>query len=286
MKPERIPRSYLYVPADQPDKLAKSPGSGADALILDLEDSVAPAGKETARRQAREFVGSAAGRVTPQIWVRVNADTVDVDVEAVAAPGLRGVVVPKAEPDVVARADTALTGMEAAHGLPAGTFAILALIESAAGVVRAEEVALAPRVVRLGLGEADLAGELALRPGPAREELWPIRSRIVVASAAAGILAPVGPVDTAVRDTGLLRETTRLLLRQGFRARTAISPRQLPTINEVFTPDPDEIAAARDLVERLAEAERHGRGVAVDAAGRLIDAAVVRSAREVLGRAR
>lgn len=283
---ERIPRSYLYVPADQPDKLAKASGSDADALILDLEDSVAAAGKQTARRQAREYVGSATPGATPQLWVRVNADTLDADVAAVARPGLRGVVVPKAEPGLLASADAALTASENEHGLPAGTFAVLALIESAAGVVRAEEVALAPRVVRLGLGEADLAGELALRPGPDREELWPIRSRIVVASAAAGILAPVGPVDTAVRDTGRLRETTLLLMRQGFRARTAISPRQLPTINEVFTPDPEEVAAARDLLDRLAEAERNGRGVALDRAGRLIDPAVVRGAREVLARAR
>ncbi|MET8002234.1 HpcH/HpaI aldolase/citrate lyase family protein [Nonomuraea glycinis] len=281
------PRSYLYVPADQSDKLAKSRGSAADALILDLEDAVAAGSKETARKQAGEFVVSlGSAPATPQTWVRVNADTVEQDVAAVAAPGLRGVVVPKADPEVLARADAALTRAETAHARPAGAFAVLALIESAVGVARAEDVAAAPRVVRLGLGEADLAGELGLRPGPAREELWPIRSRIVVASAAAGILAPVGPVDTALRDTGLLQETTRTLLRQGFRARTAISPRQLPVINEVFTPDADELAAARDLLDRLAEAERRGSGVALDAAGRLIDAAVARTAREVVGRAR
>lgn len=283
---EPVPRSYLYVPADQPDKLAKAPRSGADALILDLEDAVAAAAKAAAREQARTFLVSAEAGQGPQLWVRVNADTLEEDVGAVAVPGLRGVMVPKAEPALLARADAALGASEQAHGLPAGTFAILALIESAVGVLRAEEVALAPRVVRLGLGEADLAGELAIRPGPAREELWPIRSRIVLASAAAGLLAPVGPTDTAVRDTGPLRETTEILLRQGFRARTAISPRQIPTINEVFTPAPEEVEAARDLLDRLAEAERNGRGVALDRAGRLIDPAVARSAREVLGRAR
>ncbi|WP_169951199.1 aldolase/citrate lyase family protein [Microbispora sp. H11081] len=281
------PRSYLYVPADQSDKLAKSRGSEADALILDLEDAVAAGSKETARKQAAEFVVSTGPeQVAPALWVRVNAETVEDDVAAVAVPGLVGVVVPKADPAILARADAALTRAESSHGLGAGTFAVLALIESALGVARAEDVAAAPRVVRLGLGEADLAGELGLRPGPAREELWPIRSRIVVASAVAGILAPVGPVDTAVRDTGQLQETTRILLRQGFRARTAISPRQLAVINEVFTPDAAELAEARDVLDRLAEAERRGSGVALDAAGRLIDAAVARTAREVVGRAR
>ncbi|MGC5015815.1 HpcH/HpaI aldolase/citrate lyase family protein [Streptosporangium sp. DT93] len=271
------PRSYLYVPADQQDKLAKAAGCGADALILDLEDAVAPGAKAAARANA----AAALSALTGEVWVRVNAGTPEADVTAVAVPGLTGIVVPKAEPALLEIADALLTGAEAAHGLAPGTFALLALIESAAGVVQAERIAASPRVIRLGVGEADLAGELGLRPGPGREELWPIRSRIVVASAAAAILPPVGPVETAVRDTETLAAGTRVLLRQGFRARTALSPRQLPLINEVFTPSPGEVEEARDLVRRLAGAG----GVALDARGRFIDAAVARSAHEVIGRA-
>jgi citrate lyase subunit beta / citryl-CoA lyase len=163
--------------------------------------------------------------------------------------------------------------------------AVLALVETARGLVAAEAVAAAPRVVRLGLGEADLAGELGLQPGPDKEELWPLRSRVVVASAAAGILPPVGPVETAVRDADRLVRTTGILLRQGFRGRTAIHPAQVPVINEAFTPGPEELAAARDVLSRLAEAGERGSGVAMTADGGFIDAAVVRSAREVVGRA-
>ncbi|MEU8205316.1 aldolase/citrate lyase family protein [Streptosporangium sp. NPDC049046] len=271
------PRSYLYVPADQEGRLAKAAGRGADALILDLEDAVAPGAKAAARKNA----AAAIPRLPGEVWVRVNADTPKADIAAVAVPGLKGIVVPKAEPALLELADALLTEAETARDLAPGTFALLALIESASGVVQAERVAASPRVVRLGVGEADLAGELGLRPGPGREELWPIRSRIVVASAAAGILPPVGPVETAVRDTEALVAGTRTLLRQGFRARTALSPRQLPPINEVFTPSPEELEEARDLVRRLAETG----GVALDARGRFIDAAVARSAHEVIGRA-
>ncbi|MEU3168416.1 aldolase/citrate lyase family protein [Streptosporangium sp. NPDC006930] len=271
------PRSYLYVPADQEDRLAKAAGRGADALILDLEDAVAPGAKAAARKNAAAAIPELPG----EVWVRVNADTPEADIAAVAVPGLKGIVVPKAEPALLELADALLTEAETVRDLAPGTFALLALIESASGVVQAERVAASPRVVRLGVGEADLAGELGLRPGPEREELWPIRSRIVVASAAAGILPPVGPVETAVRDTEALLAGTRTLLRQGFRARTALSPRQLPLINEVFTPSPEELEEARDLVRRLAETG----GVALDARGRFIDAAVARSAHEVIGRA-
>jgi citrate lyase subunit beta/citryl-CoA lyase len=137
----------------------------------------------------------------------------------------------------------------------------------------------------MGLGEADLAGELGLQPGPDREELWPLRSRIVVASVAAGILPPVGPVETAVRDADRLARTTQLLIRQGFRARTAIHPGQVPVINDAFTPSGDQLAAARDVLDRLAAAQSQGSGVALTADGRFIDEAVARSAREVVGRA-
>jgi citrate lyase subunit beta/citryl-CoA lyase len=102
----------------------------------------------------------------------------------------------------------------------------------------------------------------------------------VVASAAAGLLPPVGPVHTEVRDLSALERTTELLLRQGFRARTAITPTQVATINAVFTPSPEEVERARATVALLSGST----GVAVDADGRMVDEAVVRSAREVLAR--
>jgi citrate lyase subunit beta/citryl-CoA lyase len=279
----RAPRSYLYVPGDQPDKLARAADRGADALILDLEDAVATSAKAAARETVAAFLREAPDGV--QWWVRVNAESLADDVAAVTAPSLAGLVLPKCEPALLADLDEALAGAERAAGIPDGSVRVLAMIETARGIVAAEQVAAGPRVVRVGLGEADLAGELGLQPGPDKEELWPLRSRIVVASAAAEILPPVGPVETAVRDAERLARGTQLLIRQGFRARTAIHPAQVAVINEAFTPSAEELADAHDVLGRLAAARQSGSGVALTAGGRFIDEAVARSAREVVGRA-
>ena len=162
---------------------------------------------------------------------------------------------------------------------------VLALIETAAGLLAAPAIAAADRVVRLGIGEVDLAAELNLRLSPGREEMTPLRLQIVVSSAAAGIAPPVAPVATDVRDLGALRQTTDAALRLGFRARTAIHPAQLAVINAVFTPSAEEVSRARQLVTAFERAEALGTGVITGEDGEMIDLAVVRSAREVLGRA-
>nr|WP_191909892.1 aldolase/citrate lyase family protein [Microbispora cellulosiformans] len=371
MQPEgrarMVARSYLYVPGDRREKLARARERGADGLVLDLEDAVAPPAKDSAREVVAAFLtgltdegaaaappdasapdgpapgapppaaphefgpsgstrsgstphGSALGTSPsatsngptpagptpngaattvstasapngtifggPELWVRVNADRLDEDVPAVTLPSCAGVWVPKADPESLARVDALLTAAERAAGLPAGVMRVVPVIETARGLLAVAEIARAPRVLRLGIGEADLAAELGIRPGRDRAELAPHRAALVVASAAAGLAAPIAPVETDLSATGAdLAATTRALLCEGFRARTAIHPRQVPVINEVFTPSPAEIAAARDVVTRLGAANQSGTGVAVDARGRMIDEAVARSAREVLGRA-
>lgn len=262
------PRSYLYVPGDQPAKLAKAAGRGADALIVDLEDAVARQAKDAARRTAAAYLGGGG-----QAWVRINADALAADIAAVAGTaGLAGLVVPKAEPGLLEEVDRLL----GRRSVP-----VVALLETARGIRHLDAVATAPRVVRLGIGEADLAADLGLRPDAQRTEMWPLRSAVVVASSAAGLRAPIGPVETVVADTDRLRTGTELLLRQGFRARTALTPAQLPVINAVFTPSEEEVTAARRVVALL---ERAGSGVAVDEHGHFVDAAVARSAHEVLDR--
>ncbi|MFG1927214.1 HpcH/HpaI aldolase/citrate lyase family protein [Cryptosporangium sp. NPDC048952] len=262
-------RSYLYVPGDRADRLLGARARGADALIVDLEDAVAPARKAEARALVADWLTPEPG---PQIWVRINAESVAQDVAAVARPGLDGIVVPKADPELLAEVDARLT----AEGSDA---ALLPLIESAAGLLRVAEVAAAPRVLRLGIGEADLIADLGLRPGPDRAELAPVRLQVVVASAAVGIARPLGATSTDFRDLDAFCESAHTLARQGFRGRTAIHPAQVPVIHDVFTPTDDEVATAQDIVARFDEA---GGGGAVDAKGRFLDAAVVRSAREVL----
>lgn len=282
-------RSYLYVPGTEREKLDKAPGRGADALIADLEDAVAPDEKADARDIVSDWlarllaVADRSNEMAPQVWVRVNRDSLADDVRAVASPALAGIVLPKSDPDLVRELDRLLTELERERRLPAGRFAVLPLVETAGGLLAVVATAAGPRVHRLGLGEVDLIGELGLRPGREQTELLPIRLQVVVASAAARIVAPVAPTSTDFRDLDAFRDTGRSLLALGFRGRTAVHPAQVPVINEVFTPGKEEVSAARAVLARF---ERAGSGVQLDDAGRMLDAAVVRAARDILARAR
>ena len=274
-------RSYLYVPGDREQLLAKAAGRGADALILDLEDAVAPDRKQAARETVAHYLSS--GHDGPELWVRVNAETVAEDIAAVTQPRLRGVVLAKTDgPALVALADRALSDRERALGLQPGTFAVAPLVESARGLRALDAIATAARVSHLAIGEADLCAELGITPSEGEPELLPLRLQLVVASAAAGLAPPTAPVSTDFRDLDALRRSTQVLLRLGFRARAAIHPAQVPVINEVLTPSEEEVARARRLVEAF---EAAGSGAATDVDGRMIDEAVVRGAREVLARA-
>lgn len=277
-------RSYLYVPADREDRLARAADRGADALILDLEDSVPAAGKDQARRL---LAGWLAGQrdTDCELWVRINPPTAAEDITATVGPLVTGVVVPKAEPALLAEISGLLADAESARGVAPGRFGVLPIMETARGLQSVADVAASPRVVRLGLGEADLAADLGVQLSPDRAELLPVRLQVVVAAAAAGIGAPVGPTSTDFRDVDGLRDSTRALLALGFRARTAIHPAQLQVINAVFTPSETEIARAGRLVAAFEAAQRAGAGVFTDENGMMVDVAVVRSAREILARA-
>jgi citrate lyase subunit beta / citryl-CoA lyase len=281
-------RSYLYVPGDRRDRLAKAGTRGADALILDLEDSVAPTRKDQARVEVARWLDERLGEEPgsgSQLWIRINADSAAADIGATVSNAVFGLVVPKAEPSLLAEVDELLTRREREIGVAAGQLVLLPLIETAAGLLAAAQIATAPRVVRLGIGEADLTAELGLRPGPGAAELIPIRLQVVIASAAGGIAGPLAPMSADFRDLAALRASSEALLRLGFRARTAIHPAQIPILNEVFAPSADEIDRARRLVEAFDAAQRDGSGVITDEAGRMVDVAIVRSAREVLARA-
>jgi citrate lyase subunit beta/citryl-CoA lyase len=263
--------------------LDKAAGRGADALIADLEDSVAVAAKATARQTVAAWLSEQRQRQC-QVWVRINADSVEEDVAAVVGAGVDGIVLPKAEPAALVVLDHLLTDLERQHAL-AQPLGVIGLIETARGLLAAPEVAASPRVRHLGIGEADLVGDLRMRPSPRREELASLRLQVVVASAAAGIGAPIAPTSTDFRDLDALSEGTEALLRLGFRARTAIHPAQVAVINKIFTPSPEEVGRARQIVDSYEAVVRSGGGVLTDDDGRMVDVAVVRSAREVLDRA-
>ena len=261
-------RSYLYVPADRPEMLAKSADRGADALIVDLEDAVAPSRKVEARRALSDFLPGPA-----ETWVRVNNHPDLLADDVAASAGAAGIVLAKAEPATLAQ-------VVSITSLP-----LTPLIETAVGLLAAEEMASVTGVERLAIGEADLSAELGVTPGDDGVELLYARSKLVVASAAAGIDAPTGPVFTDFRDADGLGRSTEALARLGFGSRPAIHPAQVEVINEAFTPTPEQLVAARELIEAFEEALAAGAGAAASD-GVMFDAAVVRQARRVLDRAR
>ncbi|MEV0592768.1 HpcH/HpaI aldolase/citrate lyase family protein [Nonomuraea cavernae] len=275
-----LPRSYLFVPGDAPDKLAKALGRGADALIVDLEDAVPPEGKEAARRAVVAWLRSGLETGGAQLWVRVNSGHLRVpDVRELAGiPALTGLVLAKAED---AAEVTTVAELLTASG--DDDTLLMPLLETAGSILDAREIARAPRVHRLQIGEVDLTADTGLLPGPDEAELaWP-RSMVVLASAAAGIDPPVGPVSRLTSDPEALTLSTERVRRQGFIGRACIHPAQLPIVHQVFTPSAAEIAEAREVLAAFDRASAAGSGVVLDSQGRMLDAAVIRLARRTLG---
>ena len=272
-------RSHLYVPADAPDKLTKALTRGADRVIADLEDAVAPDRKEAARRSLQQWLA----QLTTPVWVRVNAgDVLEADLD-VLADGVRrgcleGICLPKAEdPADLHRIAGWLDGLEREHLRP--PVALAPIVESAAGLAAAVSLARAPRVTRLQLGEADLSAELGIEASADELELAHLRGAVVLASAQAGIGPPVGPASTDFTDLDRLRATTLRLRRFGFAGRTCVHPRQVAIVNEVFTPSAEQVDRARRMLAGFTAA---GSGAFADEHGRMVDAAVVRAARRIL----
>ncbi|MGQ0433289.1 MAG: HpcH/HpaI aldolase/citrate lyase family protein [Microthrixaceae bacterium] len=265
-----LPACYLYVPGDRPDRFDKAVASGAGAVILDLEDAVAVAAKSDARAAVVAHLQRGPAAEAEQ-WVRINTGERGLeDLAAIAAlPGTTGVFVPKAT-----RAE--LGAVSALSSLP-----LCALVESAATVLDLPNVASADGVVALAMGEVDLAADLGAVPSDDEHELWPFRMQVVAVSVAARRRAPIGPVFTAINDIDGLRRSTVRLRRAGFGSRQAIHPAQVTVINDVMTPTDEEVEEAEATL-RLVDAA--GGGVCVDAAGRMVDEAVLRQARRILGR--
>lgn len=273
----------LYVPGDRPDRIAKALRAGTDTVIVDLEDAVAPARKHEARDAlsglADAMAAAAADGSSPGVQVRVNArgsEWHEPDISALAAlPDAVGVRLPKTQsPGDVAALRVALPGRE-----------IHALLESALAVERAFEIASAG-VASLALGEADLRAELGVPAGRDGEEglRW-ARSRLVNAAAAAGLPAPLMSVYADVADLDGLASSCREGRMLGFGGRTAVHPRQLAVIDEVFAPTAEEVARAEEVVRRVGAAAADGTGTVVLDDGTFLDIAMVRAAERVLARA-
>lgn len=271
---EGLALTWLYAPGDRPEVVAKALRSGADVVLVDLEDAVPPGRKEYARAATAELLaGPAHGR--PPVHVRVNAldgPLAGPDLAALAGlPGLGGLRLPKVgTPEDVARVARAVRA--AGGDVPP----LYPLLESALGVENAFAVARADPAVRgIALGEADLRADLGLS---GEESLaWP-RARTVVAARAAGLAPPAQSVYPDVRDLAGLGESCRRGRALGFLGRAAIHPRQLPVIARAYVPSAQEVAAAH---ETLAAAAASPGALALPD-GRFVDPAVVALAHRTL----
>ncbi|WP_317617322.1 HpcH/HpaI aldolase/citrate lyase family protein [Streptomyces antnestii] len=251
-------RTLLFVPGHRPDRFEKAAAAGADAVIIDLEDAVAPDGKDAARRHAADWLARGRDAV-----VRINAPGTpwwDADLDLVTAFGCP-VMLPKAEDtDAIARI--------------AEVCAVIPLVETAAGIERALDVCRAPGVVRAAFGSVDLATELGVRHDDTLALAY-ARSRLVIAGAAAGVAPPLDGVTTALDDADTLAEDIHHARRLGFGGKLCIHPRQLPAVAEAFAPSEKELAWARKVL---------AAGDAVSAVdGVMVDRPVRERARRLLG---
>jgi (S)-citramalyl-CoA lyase len=267
-------RSWLFTPATRPDRFAKAAEAGADVLIIDLEDAVAPADKPRARAIALEHLAAPA-EAGPLRALRVNgldtrAGLADLDalLGSAAAPDI--LVLPKAEgPGHLQILDRLLTAAGKAARL-------VGIVESARGLAAAEAIAAAtPRLAGLMFGAADMAADLGA--ATAWEPLAHARSRLVAACALAGV-TPIDSPFFDLKDVAGLEREAAASVAFGFAAKAAIHPAQLQAINRVLTPTPDQVETARAI---LAE---NAKGVGT-VGGLMIDEAVARKARRVLAAA-
>jgi citrate lyase beta subunit len=270
-------RSLLFAPASDETKLTKAFASGADAVIADLEDAVAPDAKERAREIVTRVLGARAIDVKKPCARIVRINSVDSpywreDLDSLGEIALDAIMLPKATPEAV--------DVLGATGPP-----VIALIETAVGLRRAFETADRPRVAALALGAADLGVELRLEPRPDGLELLYARSQIVVDSAAACIRGPVDVVHMKTRDAAGLEKESHLARSLGFAAKLCIHPAQVEVVNRVFAPSDAQVAWAQAAIEAHEEGLRAGRG-AVSLDGELIDAPVVERARAIIEAAR
>jgi citrate lyase subunit beta/citryl-CoA lyase len=282
-----LKRSWMFVPGHRQKMIDKSLGLNADAIMLDIEDGVAPNEKDTARKLIAESLGREKLPSTPARFVRINAighARMDADLEAVLRPGLEGLVCPKVETaDEVRKVDAILNEREPKLKMTRGEVKLLIAIESPRGLLNAPTIAAcSPRVCGLMFGAEDFGRELGLptsREGEARDMLY-ARSAMVIAAAAAHVQAVDG-VWVDLKDmeglVGFARQSRQL----GFSGMSSIHPSQIDPINSHFSPTAEEINYAEQVVKAFEEANARGDG-SIALGGQLIDRPIVERARRTL----
>ena len=286
--PRRTPmdmfRSLLFVPGNREEMLTKAAGLPADALVPDLEDSVPDGEKEHAREIVREVVVTLAqaGRT---VIPRINALDTGLardDLAAVVGPHVYGVTVGKVQSAwEIGQVSAILDDLEQQAGVEVGHTRLIPWLESAMAIVNAYQIASSsPRIVAVAIGAEDFTNDMAVQRSDDGAEVRYARSAVAVAARAAGVLA----IDTPYvnfRDVEGLEREVRSVLPLGFKAKFAIHPGQLETINTLFSPSEEELEYARRVVAAFGEAEAEGRG-STSLDGKMIDVPVVKRARNLL----
>jgi citrate lyase subunit beta/citryl-CoA lyase len=280
-------RSMLFVPGDRPERFAKAAASGADAVILDLEDAVVPERRPYAREEIARWLAS--GERPVPAWVRINpvaSEDALADLAAIVEGRPEGIVLPKArDGGDVHRADHWLEALEARCGLRAGSIGLLPLItESAGALLRAASfTALPSRVVGLTWGAEDLAADIGASGNKTADGEYAFtfamaRSFCLLAAAAAGVPA-YDTIDTDFRDAAAIERRARASRRQGFAGKLAIHPAQVAPIHAAFSPSAEEV----DWAERVVAAFRAAPGLgAVAFEGSMLDKPHLRQAERIL----
>ncbi|WP_372966149.1 CoA ester lyase [Marinobacter sp.] len=265
-------RSFLFVPATRPDRIAKALASGADTIIVDLEDAVPLEAKDSARASLAEYLKTNPDAL---VMVRINgADSAQYQADIALcknAANITGVMLPKAAD----RSD--IEYVSEATGKP-----VWPLIESAAGIASLPTLVKASGIARLSIGALDLASDLSLAsntPG-AETVLDYCKCQLVIHSRAAGLAAPVETVVPVIDNPEYISKVATKANEMGFRGMLAIHPRQLPEIHQAFTPDPEQVLWAERVLEG---ADQFGAVFQLD--GKMIDAPVIQEAKSILARA-
>ncbi|WP_435125073.1 HpcH/HpaI aldolase/citrate lyase family protein [Halobaculum sp. D14] len=278
-----VRRSVLFSPGDQPDMMRKADGAGADTVVFDLEDAVAPSRKAAAREAVRGVLDDPEFDPDAEVCVRVSGTGTYRDLEAIVddvdgAPGFDAVALPKAESAAAVR-QLRDQLRERDCVVP-----VLALVETARGVLNAEEIAAAEPTDALVFGAEDYAADVGATRSDDGTEVLYARESVVAAAAAAGVDA-VDTVYTDFADTDGLASETRFAAGLGYDGKLAIHPAQVPVINDAFTPDDDDVEWARAVLDAREAADAAERGV-FEVDGEMIDAPLLARAERIRERAR
>ncbi len=289
-----IPRSWLFVPGDSEKKLLKTPETGAHALIVDLEDAVAPSAKANARRMTRSWLEAHKRQITMRKqarWVRINAVDSGLwreDLAAVMAGAPEGIMLPKAEgPEQIRQVAAEIYELEQRNAIPNGQTRLIPLVSEtprAALTITAYMDASMPRLAGLTWGAEDLSAELGASRKRDEAGQWTdafrfVRAQTLLVAHARG----VWPIDTLYadfRDEDGTRRAAEAARADGFAGMLAIHPAQVPLINAAFTPTENELAEARAIVEAFATNPGVG---ALQMDGRMLDQPHLKLAKATLG---